>query len=135
MQGMKRSMVIAGTVALGVAGCAGEPEPVPMTQQQLDAFGAGMRIGTTVAEAVALAPAGMVGLIEVHIDPDLGPVERASYGAPPEELLDWVVIGYCGGTQSVPSIEVAAVARTQAEAADRSPGFHLQCDGPAEDPS
>jgi hypothetical protein len=98
-----------------------------MTQHELDAFSAGFAAGEmTVAEALALAPDGQVGMVEVRVAPGGVAVEHATYGSPPDTFDDWLVVGYCGAPQSVPSIHVAAVAPSQAFA--DTTGFHLTCD-------
>ncbi|WP_456515857.1 hypothetical protein [Agrococcus sp. UYP33] len=123
--------MLAVILLLGLAGCTADPGPAPLTQAQLGSFAAAVDTGsTTVGEAAALAPAGTLGLIEVRVEPGTGPVEHASYGAPPEDFLDWIVIGHCGMPDAVPSIEIAAVAPAEADAFDRAGGFDLVCDGP-----
>lgn len=133
-KGMRTIAAVAG--ALMLAGCAGSSGPEPLTQGQLDAFSAAYVPGETrVGEALALAPAGTVGLIEVHVSDAAGAVEHATYGSPPDSFHDWLVVGVCGTPGVLPSIEVAAVPPAQEEAVASAPGFHLECDGPPAEPA
>jgi hypothetical protein len=130
-----RSGAILLVLAAGLvlAGCAGDAEPAPMTQQQLDAFGAAYDQGAmTVGDAVQLAPTGMVGMIDVRIAAGIGAVEEVVHGAPPADFHDWPVVALCFYPQDVPSIEVAAVPPSHEQAFVDAQGFELMCDGPPE---
>jgi hypothetical protein len=128
------TLAIAVSAALLLAGCAARPGPAPMTQAQLDSFSAAYSASgeMTVGDAVALAPGGMVGMIDVRVASGIGAVEEVVLGVPPEDFHDWPVVGLCMYADAVPSIEVAAVPPSHAQAFADGPGLHLLCDGPPE---
>lgn len=130
----KATVAVAVSAALLLAGCASRSAPDPMTQEQLDAFSAAYSASDTmtIGDAVALAPGGMVGMIDVRVDAGIGAVEEVVQGVPPEAFHDWPVVGLCMYADAVPSIEVAAVPPSHAQAFADGPGLHLVCDGPPE---
>lgn len=124
---------IVSAAVLVLAGCAGSPGPAPMSHEQLDDFGARYDKGDmTVGDAVGIAPAGMVGMIDVRQAAGIGGTEEMVHGTPPAEFHDWPVVGLCFYPDAVPSIEVAAVPPEDMQAYKDAPGFDLVCDEPPE---
>lgn len=130
----RTAAAIAVAAALLLSGCAAQQGPAPMTQAELDDFSAAYSdaAAMTVGDAVALAPGGMVGMIDVRVASGIGGTEEVILGEPPEELHDWSVVGLCMYADAVPSIEVAAVPPSHVQAFADGPGLHLVCDGPPE---
>lgn len=84
---------------------------------------------STVGEALALAPSGTMQMIDARIATGVGNQQDAFQGAPPEAYHDWMVVGICGYSNAIPSIEIAAVPSEDLDAALANRNFHLVCDG------
>lgn len=128
------SLALVATTVAVLVGCSAGPRPLDWEEidgitDANDAAGPGR---FTVGEAVALAPAGTIGLIDARRAAGIANTEERFDGAPPESHDDWLIVGICAYSSSIPSVEVAAVPPEHVDAAFPNAEFHLVCDGTRE---